>query len=78
MEQQEVSEEFRKGLEQFAWNSGSRVLGEARGNGNFSPLSLYYTLALAGCGAEGETGAQILKNLGVGDRQELADQCRRL
>ena len=78
MEQQAVSEEFRKGLEQFAWNSGSRVLGEARGNGNFSPLSLYYTLALAGCGAEGETGAQILKNLGVGDRQELADQCRRL
>lgn len=78
LKEQEVSEEFRKGLEQFAWKSGSQVLKETQGNGNFSPLSLYYTLALAGCGAQGETAAQILENLGVKDQKELADQCRRL
>lgn len=76
--EQEISEEFKKGLEQFAWKSGSQVLREVQGNGNFSPLSLYYTLALAGCGAKGETAAQILENLGVKDQKELADQCRRL
>ena len=75
---QTLSGEFQKGLEQFAWKSGSQVLKDAPGNGNFSPLSLYYTLALAGCGAEGETAAQILGSLGVEDRKELADQCRRL
>ena len=75
---QTLSGEFQKGLEQFAWKSGSQVLKDAPGNGNFSPLSLYYTLALAGCGAEGETAAQILGSLGVEDQKELADQCRRL
>lgn len=78
LNENEVSEAFRKGLDQFAYKSGSAVLREAEGNGNYSPLSLYYALALAGCGAEKETASQILGNLGVEDQKELADQCRRL
>lgn len=78
LKEQEISEEFRKGLDQFAYKSGSAVLKETEGNGNYSPLSLYYALAMAGCGAQGETAAQIFGNLGVENQKELADQCRRL
>ena len=74
----EISEAFKEGLDQFAYESGSAILRDAAGNENYSPLSLYYTLALAGCGAEGETADQILKSLGAKDQKELADQCRRL
>lgn len=74
----EISEAFAEGLDRFAYESGSAVLKEASDNGNYSPLSLYYTLALAGCGARGTTADQILEKLGVKDQKELAKQCRRL
>lgn len=74
----EISEAFAEGLDRFAYESGSTVLKDTQGNGNYSPLSLYYTLALAGCGARGETAGQILEKLGVKDQEELLDQCRRL
>lgn len=78
LSENDISAEFRRSLEQFAYESGSKVLGAVEGNGNYSPLSLYYALALAGCGAEGETESQIMKSLGMENRQELAQQCRRL
>lgn len=78
LDEHEVSESFQEGLNQFAYQSGSAVLKDTQGNENYSPLSLYYTLALAGCGSEGETADQILKNLGVEDQKELAEQCRKL
>ncbi|MCI8269585.1 MAG: serpin family protein [Lachnospiraceae bacterium] len=74
----EISEAFAEGLDRFAYESGSAVLKEVSDNGNYSPLSLYYTLALAGCGARGKTADQILEKLGVKDQKELAKQCRRL
>ncbi len=78
LNENEISEAFEKGMKEFAYKSGSAVLKEEQGNGNYSPLSLYYTLALAGCGATGETAEQILENLGIENQEELADQCRRL
>ncbi len=78
LEEKEVSGGFREGLKQFAFNSGSAVLKNEEGNASYSPLSLYYALALAGCGAEGGTAAQIYQNLGVENREELADQCQKL
>jgi len=74
----EISEAFAEGLDGFAYESGSAVLKDVQGNGNYSPLSLYYTLALAGCGARGKTANLILEKLGVKDQKELAEQCRRL
>ena len=62
----EISEAFAEGLDRFAYESGSAVLKDVQGNGNYSPLSLYYTLALAGCGARGETADQILEKLVTG------------
>lgn len=78
LEENQISPEFRRGMERFAYESGSRVLGSTEENGNYSPLSLYYALAMAGCGAEGETADQILKGLGAESRQQLAEQFRRL
>lgn len=78
LEENEISEAFEKGMREFAYKSGSAVLKEEQGNGNYSPLSLYYTLALAGCGATGETADQILENLGMESQEELAEECRRL
>lgn len=78
LSENKISEDFGKGLDRFAYESGSMVLKDARGNVNYSPLSLYYTLALAGCGARGETADQILEKLEAKDTEELADQCRRL
>lgn len=78
LEENVVSPSFRKALDQFAYKSGSAVLKNVVGNGNYSPLSLYFTLALAGCGAEGETGEQILGSLGMRERKELTEQCRKL
>lgn len=73
-----ISEEFSKALERFAMVSGSSVLSGTKENVNYSPLSLYYALALVGCGAEGETADEILDILGMSDQAELSEQCRKL
>lgn len=79
LQENEISEEFAQALSRFAFESGSRVLAEGQDeNVNYSPISLYYALALAGCGAEGETAAQILGSLGVTDQAQLAEQCKKL
>lgn len=78
LEENQTSDSFREALGRFAFQSGSRVLTAEKGNVNYSPLSLYYALALAGCGAEGETASQIADNLGVRDQSQLAEECRKL
>lgn len=78
MDDNRISESFQEALNQFAFQSGSQVLSADSGNINFSPLSLYYALALAGCGAEGETAVQITESLGVDNKEQLAEQSRKL
>lgn len=78
LRENEISQEFQEGLEQFAFESGSQVLKTVEENGVYSPLSLYYALALAGCGAEGQTVSEIMDNLGMQNKEELAEQCRKL
>lgn len=78
LEENRISDSFEEALGQFAFQSGSKVLSAEGGNVNYSPLSLYYALAIAGCGAEGETAAQITESLGGVDQSQLADQCRKL
>lgn len=77
LEENRISDSFEEALGQFAFQSGSKVLSAEGGNVNYSPLSLYYALAIAGCGAEGETAAQITESLGGVDQSQLADQCRK-
>lgn len=47
-------------------------------NVNYSPLSLYYALAVAASGAEGQTQQELLDLLGVADADTLAEQCGNL
>ena len=73
----EISEDFREGLAGFAFQSGSAVLSEAEDNAFFSPLSLYYALAVLGTGAEGETEAELLAALGAEGRRIWPVSARR-
>lgn len=78
LEENQISEEFKEGLKKFAFQTGIEVLNGKEENINYSPLSLYYALALAGCGAEGESAQEILTLLGMADQEDLANQCRKL
>lgn len=70
-----VSEEFVEAIQQFSWDSAASLLGEGTDNRNYSPLSLYYALALAAQGAEGKTEEEFLDVLGMKDKEVLAKEC---
>lgn len=78
LEENYISGAFKDALNQFAYKSGSRVLSAGSGNIDYSPISLYYALALAGCGSEGEMAGQIMDVLGIQEQSRLAEQCRKL
>ena len=77
-EQNPVEESFLKALDCFSYRTASAVLKNSEENANYSPLSLYYALAIAGAGAGGETQSQILDLLGASDSGELSVQCGNL
>ena len=68
-----MPESFLEAVRQFSWGSAALLLEETEENRNYSPLSLYYALALAAQGASGTTEQEFLDLLGVGDREELAE-----
>ncbi|HIY84134.1 serpin family protein [Rubneribacter sp.] len=80
-EQDLVDEEFAQSLSGFAYRSASAVLGDVGAdagmpaNGAYSPLSLYYALALANEGAAGTTADQITSALGAPADVDVAGQC---
>lgn len=73
-----VSREFLDAASAFSYETAARLLGDGTENRNYSPLSLYYALALVAQGAEGETAQEMMSVLGVGDKAELAKQCANL
>lgn len=73
-----VSAEFVGAAQAFSYDSAARLLAEGTKNWNYSPLSLYYALALAAQGAEGKTEEELLAVLGMKDKAELAAQCGNL
>ena len=77
-EENQVPESFLEAVRQFSWGSAALLLEETEENRNYSPLSLYYALALAAQGASGTTEQEFLDLLGVGDREELAEACGKL
>ncbi len=77
-EQNPVDDSFIEAMAGFSWRTASAVLGSAQGNANYSPLSLYFALALAGTGAGGQTQAQIFDLLGTSNAEELSAQCGNL
>lgn len=80
-----VDPAFTQSLSEFAYRSTAAVLDPATGasdpdaaNSAYSPLSLYYALALAGEGAAGDTAEQITAALGVPANVDAAEQCGNL
>lgn len=72
-----ADEELLVALTDFSAESGGAVLlGEE--NLCYSPVSLYYALALAGTGAAGETQQEIYAVLGVPDTETLSDDLETL
>lgn len=72
-----VSDDFIIAVNAFSYKTASQILVEG-GNINYSPLSLYYALALAASGANGETADELLSVLGVADQTFLSQQCGNL
>lgn len=78
LEENPVSEEFIRAVDDFSWKTASEILREGSGNRNYSPLSLYYALAIAAQGSEGRTKEEFLELLGMEDQKVLAEECGRL
>ena len=74
MEGNPVSDEFMASLQKFSYETSVKVFEDSQGNMNYSPLSLFYSLAMATSGAEGETLEEMLSLLNVKDKEYLSEQ----
>lgn len=79
-EENPVSEEFIGAVNDFSYSTAAQLFGQEEGveNRNYSPLSLYYALALTAQGAGNGTEEEFLALLGTEDKQTLALECGRL
>ena len=77
-EENPVDKKFIKAVNEFSYDTTQALIKDNADNFNYSPLSLYYALALAGTGAGGETQQQIFDLLGVSSTKELSTQCGNL
>ena len=59
-EENPVDDGLVEAVNRFSWKTASEILGAKEGNRNYSPLSLYYALALAAQGAKGNTQKEFL------------------
>lgn len=73
-----VGEDFLAAVNRFAYESAAKVLNNGGENGCYSPLSLYYALAIAATGASGETQQEMLGALGVAEAAALSQQAGNL
>lgn len=73
-----VDDSFLNAVNTFSYETASALLTDSNKNINYSPLSLYYALALAASGADGETEQEFWDLLHVNDSETLSDQCGRL
>jgi serpin B len=72
-----VTKNFLSVLNKFSWKTAAELFSTGEENLCYSPLSLYYALAMVTAGAKGDTEQQLLELLGT-DQTTLADQCNNL
>lgn len=79
-EENPLSEAFLESVNQFSYATAARILSENADteNRNYSPISLYYALALTAQGAEGDTAEEFRELLGMEDKEAFAGECARL
>ena len=73
-DQNPVDDGFVAALNAFSYRTSAELFKQKGENINYSPLSLYYALALAASGAEGDTQKELLSLLGVMDGETLSKQ----
>ena len=81
LEENRLNEAFLNELAAFSYRSAAAVLAEKpQDNGSFSPVSLYYALAMTQMGAAGPTRDEIAAVLGSSsaDADVVAQQCGNL
>ena len=61
-------------IHQFSYNTAAQVFKEVKTNSCYSPLSLYYALALSATGAEAATKEELLDLLGFDNTSDLATE----
>ena len=77
MERREkLTEEFTSAYQAFAMKTSAELLKDSSENIAYSPLSLYYALALACDGADGATQEEILRLLGYENIESLETDCK--
>ena len=72
----EVDSGFADSVNQFARDSSVLLSKDFGENACYSPLSMYYAMALTGCGAGGQTKEEFQSIL-YGDDNWIAEQCRK-
>ncbi|MCI8387488.1 MAG: serpin family protein [Clostridiales bacterium] len=77
-EQNELDDSFKQAVDSFAYRTADELLADGEGNANYSPISLYFALAMAAEGASGETKAEIVSLIGDEYDGSVAEQCARL
>ncbi len=74
----DISKEFSQALSSFSFRTAASLLHDTDENQLFSPLSLYYSLAVASTGAGDGTRNEINALIHMRDPEEISEQCRRL
>ena len=77
-DQNPVDDAFIAAVNDFSYRTATLLLSDDGHNKSYSPLSLYYALALAASGAREDTAAELLDVLGVPDNETLMQQCGNL
>lgn len=74
----EVDKHYIKSVNNFSYDTAQVLLKDRTDNFNYSPVSLYYALAVAGSGARGKTQQQIFHLLNVSSEKKMSAQCGEL
>jgi len=69
-----VSDSAQKAISQFTYKTALPILKDHLANACYSPVSLYFALALASSGAEGRTKNELLELLGFSNVAKLSEQ----
>ena len=71
-------ENFGDTVNKFAYKTSSKFINDSDNNCNYSPISLYYALAVATDGSKGDTQKELLNLLGVSSTDKLSSRCKQL
>ena len=78
LEENPLDPEFIDSLSGFSYKTASAVLGQGNESATYSPISLYYALALATQGAAGQTADEMNAVLGAADPMSVSSEAGNL